>query len=380
MKTLADCIGGRDNNFNLIRFVAAAAVLLTHSYAVVGIDPNMEPMRHMTGKSFGGMAVDAFFIISGFLVTGSLLSRKSAIQFLAARVLRIYPALAMVNILTVFVLGLWLTTFSWHEYLGNSFIYEYLIKNTLLFFGIAYYLPGLFESHVIKGGVNGSLWTMYYEVRMYAILLLTWVILALITNRSRDRKVSKVLAVVAAGAVCTHVFNHYTGVDEHASRLYFMFFSGVLYYLLRARIVLSGHVFLAALGLFIFGVFFRPAFFLSYHLLLPYIVLYLAYIPDGWVRRYNRLGDYSYGFYIYAFPIQQTVVALNPGVSLAGMLASAFPVTLFFAVLSWHFVEKKALSRSARWKQPSARRLEDAGRAGGSELRGGTGAVPGRGE
>lgn len=380
MKTLADCLGGRDNNFNLIRFVAAAAVLLTHSYAALGIDPHAEPMRHFTEKSFGGMAVDAFFIISGFLVTGSLLSRQNALHFLAARVLRIYPALVPVNVLTVFVLGLVFTTFAWRDYFADPRTYAYLIKNTLLFSGISFQLPGVFEGHAIKGGVNGSLWTLYYEVRLYGLLLLTWVVLAVLTRQSRERKVAAVLGAVAVLAVGTHLYNRHAGLDEHASRLYFMFFSGTLYYLLRARIVLSGHVFLAALGLFLFGVFFRPAFFLSYHLLLPYIVLYLAYIPDGWVRLYNRLGDYSYGFYIYAFPIQQTVVALNPGVSLAGMLASAFPVTLFFAILSWHLVEKKALGRTARWKKPPARRQEDAGRAGGADLRGGTGAVPGRSE
>ena len=66
MKILADCVGGRDNNFNLIRFAAAVAVLVTHSYAVVGIDPSGEPMRYLTGKSFGGMPVTEFFLPTGF--------------------------------------------------------------------------------------------------------------------------------------------------------------------------------------------------------------------------------------------------------------------------------------------------------------------------
>jgi len=352
MKILADCVGGRDNNFNLIRFVAAVAVLVTHSYAVVGIDPSGEPMRYLTGKSFGGMAVDAFFITSGFLVTGSLLSRKNAIHFLFARLLRIYPALAMVNLLTVFVLGLWFTTFSWSEYLGNPLVYEYLIKNTTLWFGISFSLPGLFENNVIKGGVNGSLWTMYYEVRMYAILLLTWVALILLKQNSREKKIGVSLVLIAVAAIATHMFNYYSGLDETASRFYFMFFSGVLYYLLRDHIILSGFLFRVVLGLLAVGVFFKPAFFLSYHLLLPYVILYLAYVPGGNIRLYNNIGDYSYGFYIYAFPVQQMVATLIPGVSLAGMISAAFLVTLSFAILSWHLLERPALSLSTRWKSP----------------------------
>lgn len=343
MTTLADCVGGRDNNFNLIRFTAAVAVLVTHSYAVVGLPPSSEPMRYLTGISFGGMAVDAFFITSGFLVTGSLLSRKNALHFLFARLLRVYPALVIVNVLTVFVLGIWFTTFSWSEYLRSPLVSDYLLKNTTLWFGISFTLPGLFENNNIKGGVNGSLWTMYYEVRMYAILLLTWLTLTLLKQNSREEKASIVLIVIAAVAFMSHIFIHYSALDETSSRFYFMFFSGVLYYLLRDHIVLSGFFFRIALGLLAIGIFFKPTFFLAYHFLYAYIILYLAYVPSGVIRTYNRLGDYSYGFYLYAFPIQQMIAALIPDITLVGMIMSAFLLTLSFAISSWHLVERPAL-------------------------------------
>jgi len=344
MTTLADCVGGRDNNFNLIRFTAAVAVLVTHSYAVIGLPPSSEPMRYLTGISFGGMAVDAFFITSGFLVTGSLLSRKNALHFLFSRLLRIYPALIVVNVLTVFVLGMWLTTFSRSEYLSSPLVSEYLLKNSTLWFGIAFTLPGLFESNNIKGGVNGVLWTMYFEVRMYAILLLTWLALTILKWSPREEKAGVVLMVIAVVAFVSHIFIHYSGLDETSSRFYFMFFSGVLYYLLRDRIILSNYFFGIALGLLTISTFFKPTFFFAYHFLYAYIILYLAYVPRGVIRTYNRLGDYSYGFYLYAFPIQQMIATFAPDISLIGMIMSASLITLSFAISSWHLLERRALS------------------------------------
>ena len=93
---LSDFTSGRDNNFNLIRIIAALAVLVTHSFALATGTSAAEPFQKTLGMTIGSIAVDIFFITSGFLVTGSLLTRKSFIDFIEfvwARVLRIFPAL-----------------------------------------------------------------------------------------------------------------------------------------------------------------------------------------------------------------------------------------------------------------------------------------------
>ena len=82
---------------------------------------------------------------------------------------------------------------------------------------------------------------------------------------------------------------------------------------------------------------------ITYLAALPYIVFYLAYMPNGIVRKYNALGDYSYGVYIYAFVIQQAIIAVTPNISGLTLLMYSSVVTLFAAIISWHFVEKKAL-------------------------------------
>ena len=66
------------------------------------------------------------------------------------------------------------------------------------------------------------------------------------------------------------------------------------------------------------------------------------------VRKYNKLGDYSYGIYIYAFPTQQTMMHFIPDASVATLATLAGLITIVLAVFSWHFVEKHALKEKSR--------------------------------
>jgi peptidoglycan/LPS O-acetylase OafA/YrhL len=80
-----------------------------------------------------------------------------------------------------------------------------------------------------------------------------------------------------------------------------------------------------------------------YPLACPYLLFFAAYVPDGWIRAYNRVGDYSYGVYIYAFPIQQALIELLPGSNGLENAALSTVVTIIFAILSWHLIEERAL-------------------------------------
>jgi peptidoglycan/LPS O-acetylase OafA/YrhL len=87
----------------------------------------------------------------------------------------------------------------------------------------------------------------------------------------------------------------------------------------------------------------KQAFSIVYTLTIAYMLCYLAYLPAGAIRKYNEMGDYSYGVYIYAFPVQQALAATYPGISVSAMLLSSGMVTLALAILSWHLIEKRAL-------------------------------------
>ena len=124
---LAEYVYSRDNNFNLLRFVAASLVLLSHSYPLSLGPDTPEPLVSSFGITLGGLAVDIFFITSGFLVAASLYSR-SLVAYLWARFVRIYPALVVAVLFCVFVVGMAFTTVGAAEYLTDSTTLKFLVE------------------------------------------------------------------------------------------------------------------------------------------------------------------------------------------------------------------------------------------------------------
>jgi peptidoglycan/LPS O-acetylase OafA/YrhL len=340
----ADIAKGRDNNFNLIRILAAYAVLLTHSFALA-IGPHAEPFRDSLGMTMGAIAVDVFFIISGILVTASLLTRQSFIDFVWARALRIYPALFVMLLITVLVLGPVFTTLPLEDYFASPETLRYFRKCLTLFGGVAYELPGVFNSNPYKNAVNGSLWSMPPEVRIYAFMSLLWLALQVLPKiRFRMIKIIILLIAYVSGihSILGHVyFNNY----DIYSRLFFMFYTGASFYVLRDKIVISKMLFwLCAFGMVVSASINVSLFYVVYSLAVAYVVFFIAYVPSGRIRKYNLAGDYSYGVYIYAFPVQQSVAALIPGASVGQMIIISSLVTLIFAAFSWHLIEERALN------------------------------------
>ena len=336
---LAHFTQGRDNNFNLIRFIASLSVLVTHGFALALGTPDAEPFRKSIGMTIGEISVDVFFITSGFLVTASLLYRKNVVEFIWARFLRIFPALLAMLLLTVLVIGSVFTTLSLSNYLTHKDTFKYLAKCSTLFFGVEYRLPGVFNQKAI----NGSLWTMPYEVRMYAILVISWLMIGFFNVR-KLKLFKACILIFAVGGAAYLLWNHfYSEQPDNTTRLFFMFFSGASFFVLKESIVLSKPLFTMLLACLALATIHIQLFFMVYTLSIAYLLFYLAYVPAGFIRNYNLIGDYSYGIYIYAFPVQQLVAYLIPGVSVTKMIFISFSITITFAVLSWHLLEEKAL-------------------------------------
>ncbi|MDM8569359.1 acyltransferase [Thiotrichales bacterium HSG1] len=347
--TLSSYTVNRNNNFNLIRFVAALLVLITHSFALSSGTADAEPFRATLGITLGNFAVDVFFVTSGFLITGSLFARNNLIAFVWARMLRIYPALIVAILFCVFAVGLYFTTLSFWEYISNNQTHKYLVKNILLFFGINYNLPGVFADTPYVNVINGSLWTLPYEVKMYAILVIFGSILLSIEkwfnqNRAKVPIFGYCLLIVVVVAIVANIINQsYLFMNKYALHLFTMFFIGATFYVWREKIIISELVVLLILLILIPATLNKQIFFIFYSIFIPYIVFYIAYVPTGKIRLFNQLGDYSYGMYIYAFPVQQSIATLIVGISVGMMIAISFVITLLLAILSWHLVEKRSL-------------------------------------
>lgn len=165
--TLADgALRGRNNNFNLIRMIAATAVLVSHAWPLSLGPQAAAPLEHVLGTiSLGSIAVAIFFGLSGYFITASFQnSRGDRMVFIQARLLRLFPALAVVAVLTVIVAGVALTTAPASQYWPAAV--KYVLRTLSLALPMQP-LPGVFEDNPFGPAVNGSLWTLFYEFLCY---------------------------------------------------------------------------------------------------------------------------------------------------------------------------------------------------------------------
>ncbi len=342
---LSNYTNSRDNNFNLIRFVAALLVLYSHSFVVVTGMRSAQPLQGLIGMTWGDIAVDIFFVISGFLVTRSFFERKNIIAFARSRILRVYPALIAAVLFCTFVVGLFFTSETLLVYLSSTKTYHYLLKNMTLLYGISHYLPGLFADLPYKGDVNTSLWTLPYEMKLYAMLGIFGFILFKLQKYQRKNLLEIAFLILALAVALATVLNHiHPFVSPYFLRFFTLFFAGSIFYVFRSQVILSWKISLIASIILLLSIFYKELLFFTYAVSLTYLVVYLAYIPAGTIRRFNQSGDYSYGIYIYAWPIQQSIIAMIPQCSITAMVILSFGVTLIFAYLSWHLIEKRFLS------------------------------------
>ena len=355
MQRLADVQAVRDNNFNLLRFLAALLVIFSHSYPLALGNSSSEPLRQWLGVTYGSLAVDAFFVISGYLVLQSWQRQQLLLNFCRARVFRVLPALAGVLLFSI-LLGGYFSSLSLPSYLLHEETWKYFYKN-LLMLKTEYSLPGVFADLPYPEVINGSLWTLRYEMKMYLglavlgllgllsgrgfrvflLVYLGWYVLASWALHSRpDLDISaemlRLSQCFVLGAACAHYARHL-----------FLRLDVLLGLLLMAWLSVGSPLFQSLAALCI-----------------AYGVLYLAYVPKGWLLHFNRLGDYSYGLYLFAFPIQQALKAVWPGLQPWPMFVYAALLTLLCAIVSWHLIEKPALAYAQRRNAASRARLSQA--------------------
>jgi peptidoglycan/LPS O-acetylase OafA/YrhL len=340
-QTLAQA-NGIGPGFNLIRLGAALAVLVSHAFDLTG-NGALEPLRWLSGgqTSFGGTAVALFFLISGFLVTSSLLRAPSLAHYARNRALRIFPALFVVVILSAFVLGPALTTLPLLHYLGDAELRGFL-GNIVLLPGTMS-LPGVFTMPPPQLGVNGSLWTLPYEGLCYALLPIA-VGAGLLTRRRLLAATTAVLIVVGwwAKGRQLHVLPLLNLELAYLLRFVAYFIAGAGLYVFRDRIVLSARLAGAALALtFLFLCF--GLYHMAFPILGGYLAVFLGLHP-GTGLKFFRDHDLSYGVYLYAWPMQALVLSALPQSGWWGNILLSAPPTLLLAALSWHLVEKPALA------------------------------------
>jgi peptidoglycan/LPS O-acetylase OafA/YrhL len=223
----------------------------------------------------------------------------------------------------------------WH-YLGDRHTWTYVPRNLSLKL-LQWQLPGVFLDNPYGGAINGSLWTLYPEVSCYLL-----VVLAGLTRLTTRPAFPLVLAAVIA-AIFLARQSEGGDLVHSAATLGFPFALGAGAYIYRRFIPVSG---LLALALVAGAVLLRTTtlYPLMHALALSYAALWCGFVRIPGLHAYNRLGDYSYGMYIYAFPVEQMVMALHRPLAPIQLALFSFPSTALFAYLSWTWVEAPALA------------------------------------
>lgn len=312
-------------------------VLYAHSFVFYG----QHEVNFLNLTSYGGLGVSIFFVISGYLITKSWDSDPDPVRFFIKRALRIFPALIVVVVLSAVLIGPIFSSLSIGDYFNHPFFLSYF-KNIILYPFFA--LPGVLENVRFPNVLNGSLWSLPIEFFLYCLVLVVGFFL----------KSSKLLYLFLL-MVFLLVLKYWIwpGAEMlviYGSDVRQFFLAGIYFIIGACYCKFKLEKFFSLSGVAVAGfliVFFAGLTYLSKYLLfvfLPYIVLAYGLSSSKLGSFFNKTGDYSYGFYIYAFPVQQLFLLKFPSVSYLTYLVSTTVITLFFSIVSWHFVEKKCLS------------------------------------
>ena len=332
--TIATYMSRRQDNFLLLRILAALAVIYGHSFVLAKADGSNDIfLRNGWPMYSGDIAVSMFFVISGFMVSGSFLARADLLEFAKARLLRIVPAFALVLVLCAYVVGPLMSTLQAGDYFRDPAVMAYVTKNLRFSSDMAWQLPGVFKGSM-RDAVNGSIWTLPAEMRMY-VMVAAFGVLGLLSMRWLGT------AVLACLLWLGMVSPDFIPLHQDWFRLAGFFALGILVQLHKDRLHARHGVMLVLVVLVYLSMRTRSAPFL-FAASLAYFCFWFAYRVPAW-RGLERWGDPSYGIYLWGWPVQQVLVAKLPEMTPWHnfLLAAVFATCLGY--LSWWCLERPML-------------------------------------
>lgn len=340
----------RANNFDLLRLLLAVLVILSHSYIMFDGKDASDPLASIFhGVTLGELAVDGFFLLSGYLIVQSWEKSPDFWSFMMKRILRIYPGFIVAALLSALVVGPLGTTAA--AYFSQLELFK-LAKSMLLLKVPA--VPPSFESLPFPT-VNGSMWTIFFEFICYLAVAALGLAGAI---RARRYWLMATLLLVALG-IAQKVWHFLPAQNFYfpALRLSTFFFIGACFYLFRERVPYprrSSFRPLPLLGcslLFLVGISYKE---------LPDVILaagagYLLFSVAFWqqpiLRWYRRFPDMSYGVYLYGWPVQKLLLWYLPGMTPHTLFATSLVGSLALGLISWYAIESPFLKlKTADWR------------------------------
>ena len=348
----------KNNAFDFIRLFLALIVVFSHSLWIGfgKLEFTIQAKDMQPQIDLGMLAVFGFFAISGFLIANSWIYSKGLVDFIQKRFFRLMPGYWVCLIISSFVFaplyfvlsGKNILTYFTYNGLDS---YHYFWDNILL--DVRTRGIGEVLKNAKVGEMNGPLWSLIFEFRAYILLAILGVF-GIFKN--------KFLILLP---LLFFWYSHYNVVFNPEYRTWFetwvgdfkiavlfsYFFVGVAFLVWKDRIIMDWKIFSLAM-ISLFWVIRIDRFALVAPIAITYIIIYLATVLP--IRNLSKkIGDWSYGIYIYSWPIQNLLFLL--GVANFGLWSYTF-ISIILSCgagyLSWNLVEKRFLARHKALEKP----------------------------
>lgn len=333
-RRLSDTVGTKSENLHLMRFIAALMVIMFHSFFISTGSETGEWFRTITNNqiTMGEFAVSIFFLCGGYLIAMSVEKYQTAKAYFSIRIKRLFPSLFFVTVATMIFCS-FISTWKPVGYVISADTWKYLLNAVLI---RVHRLPGVFESHA-DAVVNGSLWTLPVEFACYVLCFIAYKLTFL-----NKKRFPLSIPLVAIGTFVVWKMGAMRPSLREIISPVLLFYIGMGYWVYRENILL--HVRYFAISIVVFILLFvlgqgQVAMLFAF----PYMMMYLWFGIKQCPSKLGKLGNYSYGIYLWGFTVQQVVVHFWPGNTMNPMLNVLFsiPIACILGWLTYEIVENK---------------------------------------
>ena len=355
-RSLEAAISTHANGFNLVRLACALLVVVFHAFSLSTLTPMRDPVSVLLAphSDLGALAVGVFFVISGMFIARSWMGDPHLGRFVLRRVARIVPGLFACLLVTTVLAVAFFSDAGWRGLLAPA-PWRYIFGNTVLHW-LQYNIPPaeLAMPGVLDGQhLNGPLWTLYWEGRMYVMVALIGMAAAL-PLRQWMRGAALFLLLAA------NLFPDVTSGYLWEVRMWSLFLVGMLLQTLAPDLKIGWRHVACALVLVLLcatrsaALTPSPLTWFGIALVTTTLALAVGSASVAWAGHVGR-HDYSYGIYIWHWPLILMLRVVLPPVGPYAMCAISILAVLPVAMLSWHLVEAPALRATRRWIKRTAR-------------------------
>lgn len=331
---LSDLLKKENNNIDIFRLIAASMVIYGHAYTLSPEAGKSDVIHRVLlhDDYSGSIAVKIFFFLSGLVVTNSLINNGDLIRFVISRVFRIWPALILSSVITAVLLGPLLTQLTIVDYFNSNDVLRYIYNITSM--NIQYTLPGVFVDNPYPNAVNGSLWTIPFEVFAYVLLFAFFAVGVL---RSKKLSVAIFILILIEPFLTYKVMFPWVPQNHEIDFLAPCFAFGAILALYKDTVnVRLSH----CVGFFVLYYVLSGTLYSAY-LAYAFIFLSILYLSSRkFMLKIKPKIDLSYGVYLWGFPVQQVMAHYFHSQGVLFNQVSSLLICLSLGFLSWQLCEK----------------------------------------